>query len=354
MQRMLVMVSVTMLVTTSLGVGSLAAHWPFWQRAWQWHASSTGWPEEIKGVTQILKGGESALALKFHDDPGLAAAASTGVTRALLRARGDGRVDAWFAPGLDAHTLLDWRGLSALVLAPLYAQLVDEHPDLLDTPSGAWLPAWSEDRRGAITPRQFFWQLSGMPAGNSAPLNPFNTRAQLSAGPDFTRAALRWQPEWPPGSHFEESPVNAQLLAVLASRIEGAPFIQVLQDRLWSRIAAADAHAMLDHRRGDMAAHCCMRASIGDWLRLALLLAADGRSGGQQLWSPGLLSGLLATSPVHEGYGLGFQLQEAALEQQLLVAASAGRHLVIAPHAGAAILWVGEGLPPPGLARLLP
>src|SRR5690606_38850018 len=132
-------------------------------------------------------------------------------------------------------------------------------------------------RRGAITPRQLFWQLSGMPAGDFEPLNPFNTRAQLVAGPDFSRAAMRWQPVWPPGSHFEQSAVNAQLLALVAARLQGATFASLLEERLWSRVAAADATVMLDHRRGDMAAHCCVRASIGDWLRLALALAADGR-----------------------------------------------------------------------------
>jgi len=352
MQRTLVIVALIILVTASLGVGSLAAHWPFWQRGWQWHASATGWPATIAGNRQVLVAGESPLALQIRDEPGFEVVAATGSTQALLRAYGDGRVDAWFAPGVDAGLLVDWRGLSSVVLAPLYAQFVGERPDLLDTPSGAWLPAWSDDRRGAITPRQFFWQLSGMPAREFQPLNPFNSRAQLAAGPDFSRAALRWRPEWPPGSHFEESPVNAQLLALIAASFEGAPFSAVLQKRLWSRIAADEAHVMLDHRRGDVAAHCCLRASIGDWLRLALLLAADGRIGGQELWPPGLLAQLTTASPVHEGYALGFQLPDS--ESQVLVATSTGRQLMIAPRAGAALLWVGEGDPPPGLARLLP
>lgn len=354
MQRMLVIVVVFILVTASLGVGLLAAHWPFWQRAWQWHASSTGWPASIAGVTQVLHGGDTALGLQFQGNAELESIATAGTTKALLRAHSDGRVEAWFAPGVDAQTLVDWRGLAPVVLAPLYAQLLGDHPDLLDTPAGALLPAWSEDRRGAITPRQLFWQLSGMPAGDFKPLNPFNTRAQLAAGPDFARAALRWQPVWPPGSHFEESPVNAQLLALLAARQDGASFATVLQQRLWSRIAAGDAWVMLDHRRGDMAAHCCIRASIEDWLRVALVLAADGRSGEQELWAPGLLAGLVTESPVHEGYGFGFRLLGSEPGQQLLVASSAGRQLVIAPQTAAVLLWVGEGTPPPGLARLLP
>jgi CubicO group peptidase (beta-lactamase class C family) len=355
MQRVLVMVGLFFLVTASLGAGVLAAHWPFWQRAWQWHVATTGWPATIDGAAQVVHGGSSALALDIRADADLATVAATASTQALLLARRDGGVKAWFAPGVDAQSMVDGRGLTAVVLAPLFAQLSAGHAGLLDRPVGAWLAEWrKEDRRGPITPRQLFWQLSGMPAGDFTPLNPFNTRAQLSAGPDFTRAALRWQPDWPPGSHFEESPVNAQLLALVAARIDGVPYTEVLQQRLWSRVAAGDALAMLDHRDGDMAAHCCLRASLGDWLRLALLLAADGRHGGTPLWPPGFLAQLATDSAVHEDYGLGFRLLSPHAEQQLLVAATAGRRLMIAPHSAAALLWIGEGEPPPGLARLLP
>jgi len=351
---MLVVVAVVVLVAVSLGVGTLAAHWPFWRRAWQWHVSATGWPAGIEGATQVLRGGTGLPALDIHADAQLATVASGGATRALLLARRDGSVAAWFAPGTDVHSQVDWRGLTSLVLVPLYAQLAGEHPGLLDMPVGAWLADWSKDRRGAITPRQLFWQLSGLPAGDFQPLNPFGARAALASGPDFARAALRWQPVWPPGSHFEESPVNAQLLALLAAKLDGARFVDVLQHRLWSRIAADEALAMLDHRRGDMAAHCCLRASLGDWLRIALLLATDGRNGGAVPWPPQFAAQLATASPVHAGYGLGFQLQSAAPDRPLLVAASTGRLLMIAPRAAAVLLWVGEGAPPPGLADLLP
>jgi Beta-lactamase len=354
MQRVLVIVAVIVLVTASLGVGVLAAHWPFWQRAWQWHVASDGWPAAIDGAVRVLHGSDAALVLDVRADADVARVAAAGSTTALLRAGMDGRVAAWFAPGQDMQSVVDGRGLTAVVLAPIYAQLAGAHPDLFDSPVGAWLAEWSEDRRGAITPRQLFWQLSGMPAGDFSPLNPFSSRAQLASGPDFARAALHLQPVWPPGSHFEESPANAQLLAVVAARIDGASFGDVLQKRLWSRVAARDALAMLDHRGGDVAAHCCLRASVGDWLRLALLLAVDGRNGAAALWPPGFAAELTRASPVHEGYGLGFRLLAPRPDRQLLVAASPGRELIIAPGSATALLWIGAGAPPPGLAQLLP
>jgi hypothetical protein len=354
MQRMLIIVAVTVLVSASLAAGSLAAHWPFWQRAWQWHQSNSGWPARVEGATLLLHGGPAALPLDIRSAADITEVAGTAATRALLRAGTDGHVDAWFAPGVDAGSSIDWRGLAPLVLVPLYAQLAAEHDGLLDAPIGAWLPEWRTDRRGAITPRQLFWQLSGMPAGAFSPLNPFSARAQLASGPDFRRAAMRWQPVWPPGSHFEESPVNAQLLAVVLARVEGTRFADVLQKRLWSRLAGADATVLLDHRAGEISAHCCMQATLGDWLRLALLLAGDGRLANTALWSPGFVAQVTAASPVHSGFGLGFELRSPRPDQVLLVATTAGRQVLIAPGHAAALLWVGDGEPPRDLARLLP
>lgn len=352
MQRALVILAVILLVVVSLGIGVVSAHWPFWHRAWQWQVAADGWPAELPGAARVLHGSDGALPLQFRDDARLAAIAAMGSTHALLLAGADGEVHAWFAPGMDATSLVDGRGLTAVVLTPLFAPLQGEHAGLLDRPVGALLPEWRADTRGAITPRQLFWQLSGMPAGRFTPLNPFNGRAQLAAGPDFPRAALGWKTNWPPGSHFEESPVNAQLLAMVAAHAQGATFAAAME-RLWLRFAADDARVLLDHRGGEAAAHCCLRASLADWMRLGLLIAGDGRGRAGPLWEPGFMEQVATPSPVHEGYGLGFALLALPDGHKLLSATSAGRQLLLAPHTGIALLWVGEGDAPAGLVSLL-
>lgn len=351
MQRLLVTLTVTVLVAVSLGVGALAANWPFWRRAWQWHAAAGGWPAQLVGPQQRVRGGQAALPLTFQQDETLAGVAATASTQLLLQASADGQVRAFFGPGWDEAAAVDGRDLSPLVLAPLLAVLAEQAPGLLDAPIGARLAAWRDSPRGLITSRQLFWQLSGLPAAAGQWLNPFAAAAQLHAGPDFTRAALHWRATYPPGTHFEVSPVNAQLLAMVAGQAGGAPYAQVLEQRLWSRFAADEAWLLLDHRRGAAAAHCCLRASVGDWLRLGLLLAADGRSGEARLWEPGFLAELFRESPVHSGFGLGFEVLGSP--RRLLAAGSAGRRLVIDPDGHAVLLWVGEGQPPGGMEQLL-
>ena len=70
---------------------------------------------------------------------------------------------------------------------------------LLDEPLGGTADRnGRDDPRGAITPRQLLWQLSGLPGRrHSRPLNPFSPRAQLASGPDFERARCTAKHIWP-------------------------------------------------------------------------------------------------------------------------------------------------------------
>jgi len=352
MQRAVVMLAVFLLVVVALAAGALTSHWPFWIRAWQWHAAADGWPETLAGPTQILHGGTGALPLHL-DVVALPAAVAGADTRILLWASADGRGNAFLAPGFTLDSRVDGRGLAAGLLAPLYGRLAATAPDVLDKPASQWISRWQADARGLITPRQLMWELSGFPAGRFQPLNPASRRAQLASGPDFERAVRHWEQTWPAGSHFEISPVNPQLLAMLAERHAGSRYAQLLEQQLWSQLAAADAVAVLDHPRGNIAAHCCLRAAALDWLRLGLLLADDGRIGSRQLLPAGFVAQMAVDSPVHPGQGLVYRVAKYPGTGQVLMLESAGRQLLVAPALRRAVLWVGAGPPPAQLHQLL-
>ena len=213
---------------------------------------------------------------------------------------------------------------------------------LLDEPLGDLLVQWKDDPRGAITPRQLLWQLSGLAGGPTRPLNPFSPLAQLASGPDFQRAVLRTPLRYPPGSHYAASPANAQLLALVAAQLTGEGYGTALERLVWSRLAAQPATGMLDRRRGEMAAHCCFAASAGDWLRLGLLLANSGRDRDQQILPLDFLGQVETASPVNPGQGLGFQLVEGAQGRRLLQLATTGRRLLLGTGFGLGPFLVGN------------
>jgi hypothetical protein len=140
---------------------------------------------------------------------------------------------------------------------------------------------------------------------------------------------------------------------MVIAAVEDERFVDVLERDLWSRVAADEAEMMLDHVRGEAAAHCCMRATVADWVRLALLIAEDGATPVRQLWSQGFLGEITRASPVHEAAGLGMELHSRPQGQPLLALRQVGRAVFIDPESRAVLLWVGDGQVPDGLETLL-
>lgn len=320
MQRVLVILAVIVLVVASLSIGALTANWPFWRRAWQWHAADGGWPAQVPGPHAVVHGGGAAPLDFDAARADLAALAGTARTQLLLRADG-GRADAWLAPGAGADDIVDGGGLTALLLVPLFDELARTHAAILDRPVGAWIDAWRQDTRGALTPRELLEHVRdgiARPAA-FAPLNPFSAAARLASGPDFSSAALATFSLPVPGAPPPDPAAAAQLLAGIAAAADADSFAAVLERRLWRDLAAGDATLLLDRRRGTGAAHCCARARASDWLRLGLRLAATG----------------------HEQSRSGAR-----------VLATQGRALALGAGSGA-VLWIGTGEPPSGLETLL-
>lgn len=352
MQRTLVLITLLGLVVVSVAVGALASNWPFWSRALAWQSAEGGWPVRLRGPWQALQPAAAQMRLAIQADASLADLAASGGTQVLMVAGNEG-VGTWFAEGHSADSPIDGRALSGLLPSLMMGVLASREPALLDQPVGQLLGEWAEDARGAITPRQLLWQLSGLPAGPFHFLNPFSAQAALRSGPDWRRAVLDIESAYPPGSHFEPAPANAQLLAVVVEAVTGKSFAAALQEEIWNVVAAGPARGLLDHRRGSMAGHCCFTAAAGDWLRLGLLMAGDGRVGSGALLSPAYLAEVSRQSPVHPGQGLGVGIEPDTKGRSILVLESAGRLLAAAPGRGQALFWAGRELTPGLRSRLL-
>src|SRR6187431_2535676 len=72
MQRMQITVAVVTLVVVALLAGAMAAHWPFWRRAWQWQTAAEGWADTLPGPTVRIAAGGNHLPLRIAADARLA------------------------------------------------------------------------------------------------------------------------------------------------------------------------------------------------------------------------------------------------------------------------------------------
>lgn len=359
MRPLLIVLTLCLLVVVSLAIGVFAADWPFWQRAWRWHAAAPAPPSRVPGAYDTLRASAGPRELALDVDAAVTAAVSEllddDVTAALLVARDDRVLFEYYANGFDVDSRFDGRELSSLPLVALYgaAELRRLGP-ALDEGIGATLAKWHDDPRGQITPRQLLQGLSGLALPAGSPLNPFGTRARLLSGPNFERAATEVPAAWPPGSHFAANPADAQLAATVLAQAAGRPAATLLREWLVEPLGFGATRVLLDRRRGAMAAHCCVEARARDWLQLGLLLAQDGEVGGVRVFPQRYARELLLTSPVAPERALGAQRLTLTGGGAALLARGRGRLLLIDARARAAWLWFGTSeMADERVARLL-
>jgi CubicO group peptidase (beta-lactamase class C family) len=343
---MLVLFVLVFVVAVSFGIAVVAADWPFWQRAWRWHSAGPAGPAEVPGAWARIGTGVGDPWPAVEPDPQISAVltqlAVETAARALLVVRDGQLLVEHYGKNVDFGTRLQGGALTALVLAPLYGLERQAGADLLDIPLRQLVPGFpDQDVRGDILPRQLLWQVSGLESPAWQPLNPFSAGAQLFFGPNFARAALDARLVWPPGSHFEVSPANAQLLALALQTNRGVSLAHLLDVQLWRPLGAGEALVALDRPGGEMAAHCCLAATGRDWLRLARLFAEDGAVGSRRLLPPGFVAEMAQSTPVHPGYGLGLEVEPDAAGEPLLWGSAPGRLLLAVPARRIAAIWFG-------------
>ena len=178
----------------------------------------------------------------------------------------------WTSPGFTP-------ALSALLLG---AVMNDERSMNLDAPLSGYISAWADDPRGAIT---LAATASREPAASRAlPAGPGPGRPPrdyaLSADPRATLARLAAR-SGDAGGRVARGRERRHPRAGAGRAAWRQPF-----DKLLARARlAADRGGEFSLARGARAG-CCMRARLGDWMRIGEVLANDGVFEGNQLTPP--------------------------------------------------------------------
>jgi CubicO group peptidase (beta-lactamase class C family) len=145
---------------------------------------------------------------------------------------------------------------------------------------------------------------------------------------------------------------SANRLALVLERITNQPYQALIVDRLWKPLEAGDLEfsgAGGAMRAKGAGAGCCIRARLGDWMRVAELLANDGVFEGNQFTPPRFIDQML--KPTHKGAPRGYFTRVDGMFATRDVArleAEGRQRLWIVPSLRLTILRVG-GEPPAGL-----
>jgi CubicO group peptidase (beta-lactamase class C family) len=141
---------------------------------------------------------------------------------------------------------------------------------------------------------------------------------------------------------------STDALAQELERVTSQPYPQLVAERLWKPMEAGslEFRAGDGRRRQGVVANCCVRARVGDWMRLGELLAHDGVFQGNQLTPPRYVS--LMLTPVHKDSPRGFFTRvdgEFAAHDVAWLEGTHRQRLWIVPSLRLSILRIGDEPP---------
>jgi len=208
--------------------------------------------------------------------------------------------------GTTAETILNGRAITRSMPPMMLGFAVADGKLSLDDPLGKYLTEWAGDRRGDVTVRQLAQHVSGLEVAPAMGMRILgNKDLCLAYCGDVVRAALAFDYERPPGERFEVAQENMQLLSIVIERAMGVPFQQLMSERVWTKIGAADATFQFDRPGGVARTMCCMRATARDYTRLGVMVAQDGMWDGRHVLPPGWVKTMATPSRVNPNFGMG-------------------------------------------------
>ena len=138
---------------------------------------------------------------------------------------------------------------------------------------------------------------------------------------------------------------NVNLVARVLEKVTGQKYDAIVAERLWKPLEGGEFSLLRagSAETGRVFADCCMRARLGDWMRIGELLANDGVFAGNQLTPPHYVT--LMLTPTHKDSPHGFftRVDGAFAARNVAWLESAGKQRMwIVPSLKLVILRVGD------------
>lgn len=228
-------------------------------------------------------------------------------TSALLIVQDGELVQSQYFAGATPDTLIVAKSLAKPLGVLAIGRAIEEgYIERLDEPVSNYITQWQGTPKSQILIRHLLDMRSGL------------QRQSRYSGPDDVMRRAYLHPrhdeiiinEYPlthaPGTRYEYSNANAELVAPLIERATGMRYERWLSKSLLKPLAAAGGTIWLNRPNGTAHAGCCLSLPAATWVKLAMLVMQDGMWAGKRLLPTGYTAQMrtpTAQNP-HAGMGL--------------------------------------------------
>jgi CubicO group peptidase (beta-lactamase class C family) len=239
----------------------------------------------------------------------------------------------------------------------------------LDQPAADYVPELAGTEYGGSSIRNLLRMASGVVFRETYDGTDDATKLRVMqyspGGPPGTRIVSMFNVRAAPaGTRFHYASAETAVLGLVLRHAVNMPLANFLSTRIWQPMGAeADAPWGVDNS-GQETTQCCLSAVARDWLRLGLLLAADGvRDGREIIPRAWVLEATMPSAPfLAQGvatrtFGYGYQtwLLPSAQRQFMLMGLH-GQAIFVDPNTKLVLVHTAvrvQAAPDPGLAELL-
>ncbi|WP_446831761.1 serine hydrolase domain-containing protein [Candidatus Foliamicus sp.] len=188
--------------------------------------------------------------------------------------------------------------------------------DALDEPVANYIREWRQTPKAAITLRELLGMRSGLKPQEPAPeITDVLNRAYLH--PRHDEVLIHDYPlTHKPGSRYEYSNANSELVAPLIERATGAEYEDWVSREVLAPLGAPGGQVWMNREGGTAHAGCCWLLPAETWLRLAILLIDDGEMDGRRLLPEGFVRDMTTATPQNPHAGLGVYVAGSYIERR--------------------------------------
>lgn len=178
------------------------------------------------------------------------------------------------------------------------------HIASLDESAAHYFREWRDTPKAAIKVRHLLDMRSGLlRQGLAMDIDDVLNRAYLH--PRHDEVIIN---EYPlvrePGSRYEYSNANSELVAPLIERATGVQYEDWVTEQVLKPLGAAGGQVWMNREGGTAHAGCCWMLPAETWLRLAILLIDDGLADGRRLLPEGYVREMSTATPQNPHAGM--------------------------------------------------
>jgi CubicO group peptidase (beta-lactamase class C family) len=202
-------------------------------------------------------------------------------------------------PGHDAKSFTSTQSMHKSVLAILVGIAIEQGLiKSVDDPAANYIEEWAGDERRHITIRQMLQQSSGIDFPG------FPAVIDMTIGDKLEQITFEQGVLAPPGSQFDYTNINPEVLGILLQRASGMSYADYLAQNLWRHVSDDDATVLLDtEATRTPRTFCCLDTTARAWLRIGLLHLNHGRVGDRQLVPEQWMRDIITPSAQNPNYG---------------------------------------------------